>query len=54
MELNRVTFVDKNGDDHEFGFFRDFLNKKIAMMNENCIVEICPSLVSFVTVETCM
>ena len=34
--------------------FRDFLNKKIAMMNENCIVEICPSLVSFVTVETCM
>lgn len=20
MELNRVTFVDKNGDDHEFGF----------------------------------
>ena len=55
VELNRVTFVDnKNGDDHEFGFLETSSTKKIAMMNESCIVEICPSLVSFVTVETCM
>lgn len=54
MELNRVIFVDKNGDDYEFGFLEIFLIKKIVLMNENCIVEICFFLVSFVIVEICM